>query len=441
MKYTKILIPAALALQASVLSGQTKQPNVLIIYTDDQGSLDMNCYGATDLKTPNMDALAEKGVRFTQFYAAPISSPSRASLLTGGFTRRSGLWDNAGRSNYLPLEKVTIAEKMKENGYATALIGKWHLGNTPGTSPNAQGFDYFFGHREGCIDSYSHFYYWDGPNRHDLWRNNEEVFYYGQFFPEITVREVKNYINDHKKQPFFLYWAINMPHYPTQGYPKWNEYYKNLPYPRNLYAASISTLDEIIGEVITFLDREGLRDNTIIILQSDNGHSVELRNHNGGGFCGNYRGAKFSMFEGGIRIPAIISWRSHLPEGQVRGQVAMNVDWFATIADLCQIDMTGSDIDGKSLLPVIRSAQAASPHEVLYFDMGNQWAVRKGDWKLIGNPQDPVNPQSITASDSLFLSNLKMDISESKNLIDKYPQVAEELRKLHDSYKNKYPDK
>jgi len=177
-----------------------------------------------------------------------------------------------------------------------------------------------------------------------------------------------------------------------------------------------------------------LRDNTIIILQSDNGHSVEVRNHNGGGFCGNYRGAKFSMFEGGIRVPAIISWQGHLPEGQVRGQVAMNIDWFATIADLCRIDMTGSDIDGKSLLPVIKSSQAASPHDVLYFDAGNQWAVRKGDWKLIGNPQDPVNPKSITTSDSLFLSNLKTDICESKNLIDQYPQIAEELRKLHDSY-------
>jgi arylsulfatase A-like enzyme len=441
MKSKLVLVPAVFSIAATALSGQNKQPNVIIIYTDDQGSLDLNCFGATDLKTPNIDALSEKGTRFTQFYGAPISTPSRASLLTGQFTRHAGLWDNAGATSCLPPEKVTIAQKMKENGYATALIGKWHLGESKEASPNTRGFDYFFGHRGGCIDNFSHFFYWNGPNRHDLWRNYDEVFYYGQFFPEITVREIKNFVNDHKQQPFFLYWAINMPHYPVQGSPKWNEYYKNLPYPRNLYAAFVSTLDETVGEVITFLDREGLRENTIIIYQADNGHSVETRNHNGGGFCGNYRGAKFSMFEGGIRVPAIISWQGHLPENQVREQMAMNIDWYPTIAELCHIELKGMDIDGKSLLPVIRNPQAASPHDILYFDSGNQWAVRKDDWKLIGNPQDPINPQSITSSDSLCLSNLKTDITESENLIKKYPQVAGELIKLRNSYANKYLDK
>ena len=439
MRYKPVLIPAVFSLAVPVANGQNRQPNVVIIYTDDQGTLDLNCYGATDLKTPNIDALAEKGVRFTQFYAAPVSSPSRASLLTGQFTRHAGLWNNVGATTCLPVGKPTIAEQMKKNGYATGLIGKWHLGEIPEATPNARGFDYFFGHRGGCIDNYSHFYYWDGPNRHDLWRNNDEVFYYGQFFSEIAVREVKNFINDHRKQPFFLYWAVNMPHYPVQGSPKWNEYYKNLPYPRNLYAAFVSTMDEIIGEIITYLDREGLRDNTVIIFQSDNGHSVETRNHNGGGFCGDYRGAKFSLFEGGIRVPAIISWPGHLPENQVREQMVMNIDWFPTIAELCRIDLKGLDIDGKSLLPVVMNPQAASPHEILYFDSGNQWAVRKGDWKLIGNPQDPVNPKSIAPSDSLFLCNLKMDVTESENLIKKYPQTADELIKLRNAYANKYP--
>lgn len=431
----KLLVAATpLTIMGPQVVAQQK-PNVILIYADDQGSLDMGCYGASDLHTPNMDRLADNGVRFTQFYAAPISSPSRASLMTGQFTRRSGLWSNSGRRG-LPLEKETLAERMKANGYTTGLIGKWHLGEDMEWSPNSRGFDYFFGHKVGCIDNYSHFFYWDGPNRHDLWRNEDEVFYDGQFFPEMTVREVKNFVHDNRDEPFFLYWAINMPHYPLQGNSKWMEYYKSLPYPRNLYAAFMSTLDELLGEVITFLENEGMLENTIIIYQSDNGHSVEVRNHSGGGYAGDYRGAKFSLFEGGVRLPAIISWPGHIPAGEVRDQMAMNVDWFPTILDLCGLPTEGIDVDGKSLVPVLRQ-NAPSQHEVLHFDSNNQWAVRKGDWKLIGNPQDPVNPQSVTEADKLFLSNLKEDISESRNLALQYPEMVRELTVIREEYLKK----
>ncbi len=438
MKTTSLIgiLSGAFVVVPTLLSAQDqKRPNVILIYTDDQGALDMNCYGASDLHTPNMDALAKKGVRFTQFYAAPISSPSRASLMTGQFTRRAGLWSNAGGANCLPAEKTTIAERMKAAGYATGLIGKWHLGENLEVSPNAQGFDYFFGHKVGCIDNYSHFFYWSGPNRHDLWRNENEVFYDGQFFPEMNVREIKNFVNDHKDQPFFLYWATNLPHYPLQGFPKWQEYYNQLDYPRNLYAAFLSTLDEMLGEVLKFLENKGLIDNTIIIFQSDNGYSVEQRNHYGGGYAGKYRGAKFSLFEGGIRVPAIISWPGKLPQGQVRDQIAMNVDWFPTIVELCGLSGSDPEIDGKSLVSVIMDNKKLSQHDALFFDSDRrQWAVRKGDWKLIGYPEDPVNPKNITESDSLFLSNLKMDIAESKNLIKEYPKIAEELKGLRGAY-------
>jgi arylsulfatase A-like enzyme len=420
---------------------QEKRPNVILIYTDDQGSLDMNCYGATDLYTPNMDALAQKGVRFTQFYAAPVSSPSRASLLTGQFTRHAGLWNNAGGDHFLPSEKTTIAERLKEAGYATGLIGKWHLGDQPEVSPNAQGFDYFFGHKVGCLDNYSHFFYWSGPNKHDLWRNDHEVFYNGQFLPDLSVREIKNFIHDNKDHPFFLYWATNLPHYPLQGDTRWNEYYRHLPYPRNLYAAFISTLDERLGEVLSYLENNGLSENTIIILQSDNGHSVEQRNHNGGGYCGNYRGAKFSLFEGGIRIPAIISFPAKLPQGQVRDQLAMNIDWFPTVLELCGLPNSGLDLDGKSLVPIIRDEKKASAHDILHFDAGQQWAVRKGDWKLIGDIEDPVKPKSINKRDTLFLSNLKIDITEANNLAGNYPKIVDELKKDRDAYLQKQENK
>ena len=185
-------------------AGQTK-PNVIIIYTDDHGTLDANCFGAPDLCTPNIDALATYGVRFTQFYAAPVSSASRACLLTGQYAKRTGLTGNAGWTGLRP-EKETIAERMKANGYQTACIGKWHLGSWKEYRPTAQGFDYFWGFLGGCIDSYSHFFYWGGPNMHDLWRNDEEIYDPGKFFAAETMKEVRGYIkNREKDKPFFLY--------------------------------------------------------------------------------------------------------------------------------------------------------------------------------------------------------------------------------------------
>lgn len=174
-------------LLAGAASAQAAAPNVIVIYTDDHGTLDVNCYGAPDLCTPNMDALAASGVRFTQFYAAPVSSASRAGLMTGQFAARAGLTGNAGWTGFPP-EKETVAQRMKANGYRTACIGKWHLGSRPEYAPNNRGFDYFWGFLGGCIDSYSHFYYWGGPNVHDLWRNGEEIVETDDPIAEIGMR-------------------------------------------------------------------------------------------------------------------------------------------------------------------------------------------------------------------------------------------------------------
>lgn len=427
---------AAGALVPNMAEAQQK-PNVLLIYVDDLGTLDMNCYGSTDLITPNMDKLAADGVRFTQFYGAPSSSPSRAALLTGQFCARAGLATNANEIDGLPAEKVTIAEAMKENGYATALIGKWHLGLKPDQHPNRQGFDYFWGHLGGCVDNYSNFFYWGGPNHHDLWCNDKEIWRENSFYPSNQVAELEKYVTEHRKsspdQPFFIYWASNLPHYPLQATEKWREAYKDVPNPRGQYAAFVSTLDEKIGEVVDFIDREGLRDNTIIILQSDNGHSVEIRNFGGGGNAGPYRGAKFSLFEGGIRMPAIISYPKVLPKGEVRDQVAMCTDWFPTVAELCDINMAKYPIDGKSLVKVMRK-DSPTEHAVLHFDSGRQWAVRKDDWKLSGNPLDPVGDFKFPESDSIFLTNLKIDASERMNMAAEYPEVVKELRNLRNEY-------
>jgi len=421
-----------------------RRPNVILIYTDDQGSVDMNCYGAKDLITPNMDALASRGIRFTQFYsAAPVCSPSRAALLTGRYPQRAGLATNAGSrkgARGMPAEQVTIAEMMKAAGYVTGHVGKWHLGYVPETMPNGQGFDYSFGHMGGCIDNYSHFFYWNGPNRHDLWCNGNEVWADGAFFPDLMVKEATRFIETNKDKPFFLYWPINTPHYPLQGTSKWRKKYVNLPAPRRMYSAFVSTTDEKIGELLERVDELGLAQNTIVIFQSDHGHSMEERTFGGGGSAGPYRGAKLSLFEGGIRVPAIISYPGKLPADQVRSQFAASVDWLPTIAELCRVKLPGPAIDGVSLLGVIQDNENKSPHPTFHWQSGRgldrmpQWAVRDGDWKLIGNPHDTSRKAPITSAESRFLVNLADDVSEMKNLADDHPQIVRRLENLHDHW-------
>ncbi len=425
-----------------------KKPNVIVILTDDQGSIDLNCYGATDLHTPNMDRLAKEGVRFTQFYAgAPVCSPSRAALLTGKTNLRAGLEGNVpipenaektGRYG-LPTNQITMAEMLKENGYYTALIGKWHLGHRKENLPNGQGFDYFFGHQRGCIDNYSHTFYWAGPNKHDLYRDSEEVYYSGQHFTDLMADEVKQLIDKKRNEPFFIYWAFNAPHYPYQGTTKWLDYYKDLPTPRKEYAAFVSNTDEKIGHVLDYLDEQNLADDTIIVFQSDHGHSLEERAFWGGGNAGSYRGSKFSLFEGGIRVPAIIRYPKAIPANEVRDQLAMEMDWFSTIAELTGAQVKG-DIDGKSLMPIILDDKEESQHTVMHWQVNSyddsvaQWAVRKGPWKLIGNVREPTSTGERTDVDQLFLLNLENDISEKNNLVKSNPEKLQELLKVHESW-------
>ncbi len=426
-------------------AAERTRPNVVIILTDDQGSVDAGCYGGKDLLTPGVDALAKRGVRFTQFYsAAPVCSPSRAGLLTGRYPWLAGMPNNGAAppkeaddhldtltGEGLPATERTLADMFRAAGYATAHIGKWHLGSGVGHKPLDHGFDYSFGFMGGCIDNYAHFFYWAGPNRHDLWENNRRVRMPGRFFPDLMIEKAKAFIAGHRDQPFFMYFALNMPHYPYQGDEKWLRHYRKLPYPRNLYAAFVSTLDERVHQLVQYLKDSGLRDHTIIVYQSDNGHSVEERAHYGGGSSGPYRGAKFSLFEGGIRLPAVISWPGHLPEGEVRSQVAHGCDWMPTLAELCDVPLPKAELNGRSLVPAIRSANAPSPHELLQWLLGNQWAVRLGPWKLLHNPNDQADSRKLAPADKeWFLANLEEDVGERTNQAPRHPEIVEQFRKL-----------
>jgi arylsulfatase A len=420
---------------------QPTKPNIIVILTDDQGTMDAGCYGASDIQTPHIDQLAKRGVRFTQFYAAaPVCSPSRAGLITGRYPVRAGVPGNvsstAGVAG-MPPREVTMAETFRAAGYATAHIGKWHLGYSAETMPLAQGFDTSFGHMGGCIDNFSHFFYWDGPNRHDLHKDGREVHHPGQYFPDLMAQEASQFIQANRERPFFLYFAMNGPHYPYQGDPRWLEHYRDLPHPRNLYAAFLSSIDERIGQLMKSVDDAGLRDRTIVVFQSDHGHSLEERAFRGGGSSGPFRGAKFSLFEGGIRVPAIISWPGQLPQGEERTQLAHACDWLPTLAKLAGVPLVQPDIDGLSLLPVIRSATERTPHETVHWHVGDkagQWAVRQGDWKLIGNVQDSSGGELTGTDKQLFLVNLADHKTEPANLAGQHPEVVKKLSQLHQDW-------
>ena len=443
-KFIRFAFCSFIAVVAADLTAAAR-PNVIVIMADDQGTVDLGCYGSKDLLTPNADALAAKGVQFTQFYSgAPVCSPSRACLLTGRYPVRAGVPTNCASQNgakgALPATEVTMAEMFKAAGYATAHIGKWHIGYTPEAMPNAQGFDHSFGHMGGCIDNYSHFFFWSGPNVHDLHRNGKEVFYDGQYFPQLMLEEATAFMKAHLDQPFFIYYALNTPHYPYQGEPKWLERFKDLPYPRNLYAAFVASQDERLGKLIATLDELHLRENTVLIFQSDNGHSTEERAHFGGGSAGNLRGAKFSMLEGGIRVPAILSMPGRIPENEVRNQVAHASDWMPTLAELCDVPLPDVPLDGRSLMPVVESAAAPSAHPVIHWQVGDgpnaEWAVREGDWKLIGKSRDTSKGGAGVTQEriQMLLVNIAKDPEETTDLSAQHPEIVARLKGLHETY-------
>lgn len=434
---------------------RAERPNVVILFTDDHGTLDANCYGSTDLVTPNIDKLAASGIRFTQAYAHTVCCPSRAALLTGRHPQRGGIsnWtqgDRHGsdsRNSNMKAEELTIAEVLKSAGYDTALFGKWHLGAKIGHGPLDQGFDRFFGHLGGFIDNYRH-YFLHGKGFHDLYDDNQEIFRRGEYFPDMMVDRAIEYIDTKHDAPFFMVVAFNLPHYPEQPLGKFADAYPDMAMPRQSYARVVSTVDDYIGRVLNKLEETGLRENTIVIMMGDNGHSTENNKgisvddhtsgypkghyylaNGGGGNTGKWIGHKGDYLEGGIRVPAIISYPNALPKGEVRDQIITVMDWFPTILKLAEIPQPAVQLDGRSVLPVIRDAKSPSAHKALHFEWSNRWAVREGDWKLIVKLNR--DKQTITHTG---LHNLADTKPEVKNYAEENPEIVARLTDLHDQW-------
>ena len=428
---------AAAANAIAQTNGSARKPNFVIFLADDLGCHDLGAWGATDLKTPHVDALAASGARFTNWYAAaPVCAPSRAALMTGRYPIRAGV---PGNGQPLRPGERTIASLVKPAGYATGIFGKWHLGASDDTVPNAHGFDRFVGFHAGCIDYYSHRYYWGEPrtvNYHDLWRDRTEVFEDGQYSTEIFAQEAAQFVRDNRATPFFLYVPFNGVHYPMHAPRKYVERFDGMERERRMYAGMLSAVDDGVGLVMRTLRDLHLTDDTLVFFAADNGATREARaglNQKPATAGDNrpFRGNKFSAFDGGMHVPMIMSWPGRISKGQVRRQIGNHVDLLPTICAAAGVPIpTDRTMDGFDALPMAAGG-AASKHDAIFWSSGGQLAVRRGSWKLVQNGKafdgTPEGSKPLEGDDAVFLSNVDDDPGESKNLRHEQPALADQL--------------
>jgi len=413
---------------------QTKlssKPNILLILTDDQGYHDVSYYGTKDLRTPHTDQLAASGMRFDNFYAnCPVCSPTRAALLTGRYQEFVGvpgvIRTHASNSwGFLDPNAPLISDELKEEGYHTAIIGKWHLGLESPNTPNERGFDYFHGWLGDMMDDYTL------KRRHDInyMRKNEEIIdppgHATDIFTDWAVEYVKEQAKD--EQPFFLYLAYNAPHFPVQPKEDWLAKVKQrepgLSEKRAKLVAFIEHLDDGMGQVVNALKESGQYDNTIIVFSSDNGGLLRDAANNGP-----LRDGKQSVYEGGLKVPTVISWPGKIEAGSYTEYKALSMDLYPTL-----IEIAGGSLDhkveGVSFADVLMARNFTAKNRPLFFSRregGRTYggltiqAVQLGDWKLLQN--SPFAPQE--------LYNLAEDPKEEHNLIELEPEKFKELNGL-----------
>ncbi len=401
------LAATGLATKASGSSSTTK-PNVIIIFTDDQGYQDLGCFGSPNIKTPNIDAMAEEGLKFTSFYvASSVCTPSRISLLTGRYAARTG-WTSGvvwpGNNKGMSLEETTIGEMFKSRGYATACIGKWHVGHTTDYLPTSRGFDYYYGI----------------PYSNDMdpviLMQNEETIEDPVDQTTITKRyttEALQFIEDNKENPFFIYLPHTMPHVPLHA----SDDFLGAS-ERGLYGDTVEEIDWSTGRIVEKIKSLGLEENTLIIFTSDNG--PWLSKEEDGGSADPFRGGKMSTREGGQRVPCVMWWPGTIPSGTTCDEIATAMDFFPTIANLLSADLPSKPLDGRDIYSLMTNPETATtPHSAfLYYGGGGDspQSIRAGKWKVY--------------KDKLY--NLEEDIEERKDLSETEPSVYQDLVQLRD---------
>ncbi len=418
-------------------------PNFVIILADDMGYADLSCYGNDRYETPHLDALARSGLRFTDFHSnGPVCSPTRAALLTGRYQQRSGVDEVVFadpkfgmRDDYgLKPSEVTFSRVLKETGYRTALMGKWHLGYAPKFNPVRHGFDEFRGYVSGNVDFHSHL---DGIGAADWWHNAELRDEPG-YTTHLITRHAVRFIEENQRQPFCLYVAHEAPHSPYQGPNDPPVRGPNASQPlqgaglQRAYREMVQEMDRGVGEIIATLQRLGLAENTLVFFFSDNGATREGNN-------GPLRGFKGSLWEGGHRVPAIAAWPGKIRPGTVTHETAMGMDLMPTLLELSGTPApSGHRFDGQSLAPLLlRNEKLAE--RTLFWGYTGRFAVRRGPWKLIANPPAPAGAKARkkAAPDdpAVGLFHLGDDPAEKNNLATKHPERVRELQAALDAWR------
>lgn len=446
---------ASVALASSLSLSAQEKPNVVFIIADDLGYGDLSCFGQEKFLTPNIDNLALNGIRCTSTYSGTtVSAPSRASLMTGlhtGHTPIRGNKELEPEGQFpLPADTYTLFSLFKDAGYKTGAFGKWGLGQ-PGSEgdPNNQNVDDFFGYNCQLL---AHNYY---PSH--LWHNQTKIEFpdndngaFGTYSQDLIQEHTIRFIKENKDEPFFLFIPTVIPHaelivpedsiiqrfrgeFPekphigTDSGPAFRKGgYMSQEHPKAMYAAMVTRLDHYVGEIVTELKQQGIYDNTIIIFTSDNGPHVEGGNDpdffNSNGI---FRGYKRDLYDGGIKVPTIVSWKGNIPEGNQTDFTYAFWDYLPTFADILGVKID-HEIDGISVLPTLLGQEGQEEHDYFYFEfqeMNGRQAVVKDNWKLLHQNIRGDKP-------TLELYNLSADPSENHNVIDIYPEIAKELRQL-----------
>ena len=455
----KRLIIYPMLLSAGLLQARQK-PNVVIIFTDDQGYQDLGCYGSPLIQTPSIDRMAKDGLKLTDFYvSASVSSASRAGLLTGRLNTKNGVKgvffpESAG----MPSEEITLAEALKEQGYTTGCFGKWHLGDVKGHLPTDQGFDYYYGipysndmyiapsqqfasdaiFREGytLVKAKEDQEFVRTSSRAAVKKrlNNASPLFEGDRIIEYpcdqstTTRRYFDHAIDfveqhNKQQPFFLYITPSMPHVPLFVSEQFRGKSK-----RGLYGDAVEEIDWNVGRFLDYLDTKGLAENTLVIFASDNGPWLSFKEE--GGSADPLRGGKFSYYEGGVRVPCIIRWKGVVPAGVTSDAIIASIDLFPTIMHYAGSHSFRQEIDGINVSSFFENPSLRLRDEYVYVKSGQVYGIRKGDWVYLPK----TGNSKFKEGDVPELFNLKQDVGESDNLAQKYPDKVKELQELMQKY-------
>jgi len=425
------------------------KPNVLILFSDDQGSADLGCQESKDIPTPNIDSLAKSGVRCTQGYVSScMCSPSRAGLLTGRSQSRFGHeinWEGRDDTGVrgLPVTEKTLADHLKAAGYRTGCVGKWHLGDVAKFHPKQRGFDEYFGHIGGSHDYFASKDGGKGATYALEGWDGKPFEFANDYLTDINGRAAREFIRRDKTKPWFLYVAFNAPHTPSQASEKYLKRFAHIAdEQRRTYAAMVSALDDAVGTILAEVKAQGAEENTLIFFLSDNGGPLD-RN---GSLNTPLSGEKGFMLEGGIRTPYLVQWKARLPAGKVYEKPVSSLDISATVlaaangaSESAKAYTPTLALDGVNLIPYLKGENEGRPHEVLYWRMTARsiWAIRLGDWKLVTHNGWHDLP---AAKPKPRLIDLANDPGELHDLSEKEPAKLAELQNAYNAWAATLPE-